>query len=110
MTASGELSFLTELVGIPEDGGLPVPLASFEWTDTFNGDAKVAGTGGITLITITPDIDLLPDPESGTGGITLVDINGEPVSAVPEPPTFTLLCPTLLYFFMRLSARRFRPT
>lgn len=105
LTASGALTFDTELVGIPLDGGSPVPIAGFDWLDTFNGlllpNNMVSGYGGI----ITPETDLTPDPQTGTGGITITEINGQPVSTVPEPPTFILL----LSFFVLLGIFRRRP-
>jgi hypothetical protein len=93
-TASGALTFDTELVGIPKNGGLPVPIAGFDWLDTFNGlgFTNTPGMGGI----ITPETDLTVDPQTGTGGITVTEVNGKVVSTVPEPPTVVLLLSSIV--------------
>jgi hypothetical protein len=58
----------------------------FNWTDSFNGHA-----GGIAVTA-----NLVPvDPGSGAGGITIISVNGNPVSAVPEPSSITMLALSL---------------
>jgi hypothetical protein len=73
------LEFVTDLAGINPDGTPSSPLASFDWTDAFNGTV-----GGIA----TTASNLPADPDSGSGGITIVSIDGVPV---PEPSSLLLL-------------------
>lgn len=99
-SASNPLGFITQLVGIPENGGQDVVLANFDWIDTFDGLS-----GGIATTFNT----MAADPGSGTGGITLISINGVPVGSggpvgVPEPGALSLLCAGLVAFGL-LSVR-----
>jgi hypothetical protein len=46
LVSGASLYFTTQLVGVPKNGGPPIPLPFiFTWTDNFNGT-----TGGINLL------------------------------------------------------------
>jgi hypothetical protein len=102
----GEEVFKTDLIGLREDGP-PDILATFDWTDTFNGWLKYEGTGGI-VVAVAAASDQASDPTSGTGGITVININGQPVAAVPEPPSGILFLGFTLCFIplLGLHAKR----
>ena len=97
-TGPGEEVFQTDLIGLKEDGP-PAILATFDWTNTFNGWLTAEGTGGIVLA-VAGATDVASDSTSGTGGITIVDIDGQAVSEVPEPPSGLLLSSVTILFIL----------
>ena len=91
-TTLGAELFVTTLVGLTGSGA--VDLASFDWTTTFNGYGSNQGTGSAlpgSIFLFASDTSLEADPTTGTGGIVITEIDGQPVSTVPEPPTIIIL-------------------
>lgn len=78
-----EIDFTTALVGVLGNGGF-VPLATWKWSDNFNGDCA----SGIFVCLSNTSFPL--DPQSGTGGAwQRSDVTYYP-SEVPAPGTLPL--------------------
>ena len=94
-TASGQLDYTTELVGILSGGGYQIiPGSQFVWEDdfdggSFNGDT---GTGGVWY-PLAADLPLAVDGTTGYGGVTILSSNniGEPPSMACFIVGFVLL-------------------
>jgi hypothetical protein len=92
LTTAGRYSAVTTLVGLT--GTSEIDLATFNWTDSYNGYANELGTGGISWV--MADTGLEADGTTGTGGIVITQINGIAMSSVPEPSTMGLLFVALI--------------